>query len=59
VGVTPDAAKSWIEGQNTIMDTLYGPVKVEEFAVGLDPGLRLGLVVAAVLLLLLKFTRLL
>lgn len=58
-GVTIDSAKKWVNSQNTIMDTLYGPVTAEEFAVGVDQGLRLGLVVAAVLLLLLKLTRLL
>jgi hypothetical protein len=58
-GVSSEDAKTWVNTQNTIMDTLYGPVSVEEFAVGLDHGLRLGLVVAAVMLVLLKLTRLL
>lgn len=58
-GVTEESARKWVDSQNTLMDTLYGPVTTEEFTVGLDHGLRLGLVVAAVLLVLLKLTRIL
>jgi uncharacterized protein (DUF2062 family) len=51
---TADAAKvkAWAKSQNELLTTLWGPMPKEEFVGAVSGGMTLGLVVAALLLVL-------